>query len=63
MGALPAVEGLLAQANRLEVQAALECGFDGEGGTPARLTTIREVLRTLNVGRLEVSAEPRRERV
>ncbi len=55
------LEGLLAQAARLEAQAGIECGFDNEGGTVARLMTIREVLRSLNLGRVVVSAEPRRE--
>ncbi|MDR7420480.1 MAG: DUF499 domain-containing protein [Armatimonadota bacterium] len=55
------LEALLAQAARLDATAALECGFDGEGGTAARLTTIRDVLRTLNVGRVEVSADPFKE--
>jgi len=52
------LEGLLAQAVRLEVSAALECGFDGGAGTLERLGTVREVLRTLNVGRIEATAVP-----
>jgi hypothetical protein len=55
------LEALLAQALRLEASAALEVGFDGGTGTLERLGTVREVLRTLNVGRIEVSAEPAKE--
>lgn len=55
------LEVLLGQATRLEAQAAIECGFDNDGGTVARLMAIREVLRSLNLGRVAVSAEPRRE--
>jgi hypothetical protein len=54
------LEGLLGQAARLDAQAALECGFEGDGGTVARLMQIREVLRSLNLGRVDVSAEPLR---
>lgn len=52
------LEGLLAQAARQEATAALEWSFDGGAGTPERLTTARDVLRTLNIGRIEVNAEP-----
>jgi hypothetical protein len=52
------LEAVLGQATRLETSAALECGFDGGTRTVERLGTIREVLRTLNVGRIEVSADP-----
>lgn len=39
----------------------VECGFDGEGGIVARLLAIREVPRSLNLGRVSVNAEPGRE--
>jgi hypothetical protein len=55
------LEALLAQAVRLDASATLECSFDGGTGTLERLGTVREVLRTLNVGRIEVSAEPAEE--
>lgn len=54
------LEVLLSQAARLEVETGLECGFDDDG-TVARLMAIREVLRSLNLGRVSVSAEPGRE--
>ena len=52
------LEAVLGQATRLEASAALECGFDAGNGTVERLGTVRDVLRTLNVGRIEVSADP-----
>jgi hypothetical protein len=55
------LEGLLSQASHLEASAALECGFEGGDGSVTHLTAIREILRTLKVGRIEVSAEPARE--
>jgi hypothetical protein len=55
------LEALLAQAVRLDASATLECSFDDGTGTLERLGTVREVLRTLNVGRIEVSAEPAEE--
>lgn len=55
------LEGLLGQAARLEVETGLECDFNGGGGTVARVMAIRDVLRSLNLGRVRVSADPARE--
>lgn len=55
------LEALLGQATRADVSACLEWAFGEDGGSLEQLETLREVLRNLNVGRLEVSARPREE--
>jgi hypothetical protein len=53
------LEALLGQAQRAELDAGLVCDFDAQGGAGERLEALRDVLRTLNVGRVKVTAEPK----
>jgi len=53
-----ALEGALSQAERLETRATLECRFVHAGCDASRLAEMREVLRDLDLGRVEISAEP-----
>ncbi|GIW50768.1 MAG: hypothetical protein KatS3mg081_0123 [Gemmatimonadales bacterium] len=52
-----ALEGLLKEANRLETTAALECRFGEPGCDAVRLGEIRDVLRPLDLGHVEVQAQ------
>ncbi len=55
------LEAALGQATRQELGGRLEWIFEGEGGGREQLDTLREVLRGLNVGRVEVVAHPKEE--
>lgn len=52
------VDGLVKEASRVEMRATLECRFADAGANPARLSEVRDVLRALDLGHLEVRAEP-----
>jgi len=56
-----AVEGLLREASRIETRATLECRFGESGCDAARLGEVRDILRALDLGHVEVQAEPREE--
>ncbi|MBE0467310.1 MAG: hypothetical protein IBX71_08845, partial [Candidatus Desulforudis sp.] len=49
---------LFRQAGRFHVNASLTIGFAEGEGSPDRLNSIREVLRTLNLGHIKAKAEP-----
>ncbi|MDR7416919.1 MAG: DUF499 domain-containing protein [Armatimonadota bacterium] len=52
------VEGLLREASAIETRATLECRFGDAGCDAARLGEVRDVLRALDLGHVEVQAEP-----
>jgi hypothetical protein len=52
------LEAVLGQASDLSTRAVLHCRFGDPGADATRLATIRDVLRALDIGRVDVIADP-----